>query len=102
MHRNQAVWALSVCLVLPVLWLAWATCFDGSHTVLLVAGALASAIVMLILAWRAHHAGLLLANRCATCDHPMCYTRPGEVTPPSGSAVTKDRFWRCRHCGRLV
>jgi hypothetical protein len=91
-----------LCLALPVLWLVWTTPIDGGRAVMLIGGGLASAGLVIGAAWRAHHAGFLLPNRCATCEHPMCYTRPGEVKPPPGSAVNKERFWRCRHCGRLL
>ena len=102
MHTNHAIWMLCLCLALPVGWLAWATPIDGLRAALLIAGSVSTAGIMIGLAWRAHLAGTLLPNRCATCDQPMCYTRPGEVKPPPGSAVVKERFWRCRHCGRLV
>ena len=102
MHPNRAIWGLSVCLALPGLWLAWTTPVDGSRAAALVAGVLATAGLMIFLAWRAHRSGFLVPNRCATCGRPMCYTRPGDLKPPAGSAVTKVCFWRCRHCGRLV
>jgi hypothetical protein len=101
-HRNRAIWLFTVCLALPVAWLVATTAMDGLRAVALVLGAIVSAGIMVALAWRAHRAGLLLANRCATCERPMCYTQPGEVTPPRGSEVVQARFWRCRHCGRLV
>ena len=102
MHTNRTIWALSLCLCLPVLWLVVTTPVDGVRAAALILGALMSAGVLVVWAWRAHRAGLLLPNRCGTCQRPMCYTRPGEVRPPNGSSGTKQRFWRCRHCGRLV
>ena len=102
MHTNKGIWLLSGCLVLPALWLIATTPVDDLRTVMLLCGAVVTAVGMVALAWRAHRSGVLLPNRCANCERPMCYTRPGEVTPPAGSAVTQTRFWRCRYCGRLV
>jgi hypothetical protein len=101
-RRNRGIWAFLVCLALPALWLAGTTSVEDARSVALVGGVIATAGLTLAIAWRTHLAGALLANRCATCGHTMCYTRPGEVKPPAGSTATKNCFWRCRHCGRLV
>ena len=102
MRPERRIWVFLICLALPGLWLGVTTPLDSGRAIALVAGVLASAAVLIGFAWRAHRAGALLPNRCATCGHGMCYTRPGEVKPPAGSSVSKTRFWRCRHCGRLV
>ena len=102
MHPNHGIWLLSICLLLPGLWLAWTSPIDGLRAAFLVGGVLVTAGILVAIAWRAHRSGALLPNRCATCEHPMCYTKPGELKPPTGSKVTKERFWRCRRCGRLV
>jgi len=99
---DRRILFLLFALALPGLWLAVTTPLDSGRSVMLVLGVVLSGLVMMGFAWRAHRSGALLANRCATCGHAMCYTRPGEVKPPAGSSVTKECFWRCRRCGRLV
>lgn len=102
MRPDRRIWLLLVGLALPGVWLVLTTPLDSGRAIALVSGVVVSAGVMIAFAWRAHRAGALLPNRCATCGRGMCYTRPGEVKPPPGSAITKSCFWRCRHCGRLV
>ncbi len=102
MHPDRRIWLLLVAFALPGVWLVVSTPLNSVRSVALVLGVLVSAGVFIFVAWRAHRAGALLPNRCATCGRGMCYTKPGEVKPPAGSRVNKARFWRCRHCGRLV
>ena len=102
MRRNRAIWVFLVCLALPGLWLAVTTPVEDARSAALIGGVIVTAGLMIAIAWRAHLSGALLPNRCATCGRAMCYTRPGEVKPPAGSTTTKECFWRCRHCGRLV
>ena len=102
MRPNRAIWVFLVCLALPGLWLAVTSPVEDARSAALIGGVIVTAGLMIAIAWRAHRSGALLPNRCATCGQAMCYTRPGEVKPPAGSTTTKECFWRCRHCGRLV
>ena len=104
MRRNLGIHILTVIVALPSVWLAVTTpVLSGGPGLALFIGAVATAATVLWLAWRAHRAGALLANRCETCEHPMALSRPGELRPPAGTdGAAGRRFWRCRHCGRLA
>lgn len=103
MKRTAGIWALSVALLLPLAWLGASTPLgEGGRSLFAFGGALASAVVFLAVAWRAHLRGAFLPNRCLTCDRPMARVLPGEIRPPSGAGPVTPPTWRCRHCGRLV